>query len=514
MADNEDDNEKKPLPSSGSNQDAGQNSGKIDEESDELDESSAGAEEFEEAPDEDQEELFMNKGNALSSGPGKAIAFGFIMMVIIVYILYALFGGKPKPMNPNAVEAVGGLPEVGAIPVPVPPPPGAPLSDNIPEPTPPPPPAPAPPAPPAPPTVPSNPANNSVNGGISPPIPPPAPTIAPGTAPPPPPPPPAPANQAAVTSTQTAAAPVPPPPPPLPPAPSALRRTGIAPPAPNLKSLSPIGANTDKREQERLRSNMLVMNGGGDTGPTPEEKSAATGTLNKGDANRAFTANVLAASGAEKTTATRLNNLNFTIVQGKIIDAVLESAINTDLPGLIRGIVSRDVFAESGREVLIPKGSRLIGTYNTGVTRGQVRVLVIWTRLIRPDGIDIEIGSSAIDALGRAGVLGMADNKYSEIFSAALLTSVLDIGLAVTLDAVSNQNNTSTTNANGTTTTGSAAAPAGAAALSNLGGISKDVVNSLLDLRPTITVDQGTKINIFVNKDLTFPQITDKAFIQ
>ena len=259
---------------------------------------------------------------------------------------------------------------------------------------------------------------------------------------------------------------------------------------------------------------MLVINGGGDTGPTAEERSNATGALNKGDANRAFAANVLAASNASKTVATRLNSLNYTIVQGKIIDAVLESAINTDLPGLIRGIVSRDVFAESGREILIPKGSRLIGTYNTGINRGQVRVLVIWTRLIRPDGIDIDIGSNAVDALGRAGVLGIADNKYSEIFSAAILTSVLDIGLAVTLDKVSNQNNTTTTNANGTTSTGSAAAPAGASAISNIGSVSKDVVNSLLDLRPTITVDQGTKINIFVSKDLSFPQLTDKSFVQ
>jgi type IV secretion system protein VirB10 len=280
-----------------------------------------------------------------------------------------------------------------------------------------------------------------------------------------------------------------------------------------MKGLSPIGANTDKKEQERLRSNMLVLNGGPEAAGT-EERKAAENTLNKNDPNRAFTANTLATSRAEKTVATRLNNLGYTIVQGKIIDAVLESAINTDLPGYIRGIVSRDVFAESGREILIPRGSRMIGTYNTGINRGQVRVLVVWTRLIRPDGIDIDIGSQAIDSLGRAGVRGFADNKYSEIFSAAILTSVLDIGVAIALDRTTQQQNTVTNNANGTTTTGSAAAPAGQQALANIGNVSREVVNTLLDLRPTITVDQGTKINIFVNKDLTFPQISDKSFVQ
>lgn len=509
MADNEDDNSKK----------AGQESGKIDPENDDIDESlgSSNTDELEEDPDsEEQEELFMNKGNSLGSGPGKAIAFGFVMMVVIVFILYSLFGNKPQPINPNAIEAVGGLPDVGAMapPAPAPPAPAGPLADNVPEPAPPPPPAAAPPAPPAPPTPPSM----GAQGGFNVPPPPPIPTSA-GQAPPPPPPPPIPPSatpgpMAAVPgSAPIPPPPPPPPPPPLPPAPVAPRRPGTAPPSPNLKGLTPIGANTDKKEQERLRSNMLVMNGGVDPAASEEQK-AAESNLNRNDPNRAFTANALAASKAEKTVATRLNNLGYTIVQGKIIDAVLESAINTDLPGYVRGIVSRDVFAEAGREVLVPKGSRLIGTYNTGINRGQVRVLVIWTRLIRPDGIDIEIGSQAIDALGRAGVRGFADNKYSEIFSAAILTSVLDIGLAITLDRTTNQQNTTTNNANGTTVTGGAAAPAGAQALANIGNVSREVVNSLLDLRPTITVDQGTKINIFVNKDLTFPQISDKSFLQ
>lgn len=257
---------------------------------------------------------------------------------------------------------------------------------------------------------------------------------------------------------------------------------------------------------------MLLLNGGG--APSGEaERQAASTALNSSDPNRTFAANTLAASKADKTVAGRLTNLNLTIAQGKIVDAVLESAINTDLPGTIRAIVSRDVFAETGRDVMIPKGSRLIGTYNTGINRGQVRVLVVWTRLIRPDGIDIDIGSGAVDPLGRAGVHGMVDNKYSEIFSAAALTSLLDIGLAITLDKLTNQGSTTTTNSTGTTSTGSAAAPAGAAAVASIGSVSKDVINTMLDLRPTITVDQGTKINVFVNKDLVFPGL-DKSFVQ
>lgn len=287
-----------------------------------------------------------------------------------------------------------------------------------------------------------------------------------------------------------------------------------APPPPlEIKALSAVGG--DKEEQKRIHSNMMILNGN-----TGGEKNGANGkngesSAASNDPNSIFEAKVLASSRTEKTLAARLDNLGITIAQGKIIDAVIETAINTDLPGTVRAIVSRDVYAESGRSVMIPKGSRLLGTYNTSINRGQGRVLIVWTRLIRPDGIDIQIGSAAIDPLGRAGVAGITDNKYAEIFSAAFITSVLDIGVAVMVDKLTNQNSTTTTNSNGTTSTGSAAAPAGASAVSNIAGISKDIINTVLDLRPTITIDQGTRINVFVNKDLIFPGSTGgKAFIE
>ena len=106
------------------------------------------------------------------------------------------------------------------------------------------------------------------------------------------------------------------------------------------------------------------------------------------------------------------------------------------------------------------------------------------------------------------------DNKYSEIFSAALLTSIFDIGVAVAANTLVDDSSTTTTNANGTTTTGTVASTSAAGAVTNIGNISKDVVNSFLDIRPTITIDQGTRVNVFVNKDLIFPSsILGGAFL-
>ncbi|MDE3016968.1 MAG: TrbI/VirB10 family protein, partial [Pseudomonadota bacterium] len=302
--------------------------------------------------------------------------------------------------------------------------------------------------------------------------------------------------------------PPPPPPPPL------LGKSGRS-ALPNVSAIAPFRFS-DREEQKRLHSNMLVLDGGHTAGDSAETRAART-ALDAKDPNAAFASNVLKASTAEKASAHRMSNLGMTIAQGKIINAVMETAVNTDLPGTLRAIVSRDVYAESGHQVMIPKGSRLIGKYNTDVLRGQRRVMIIWTRLIRPDGIDIDIGSPGVDALGRSGANGMVDNKYSEIFSTALLTSVLDIGVAVATDRLSNnQAATSTTNANGTTSTGSAAAMAGATAVGNIGNVANNVINTMLDLRPTITLDQGTEVNVFVNKDLTFPNLAggDSQFIE
>ena len=295
-----------------------------------------------------------------------------------------------------------------------------------------------------------------------------------------------------------------PPPPPLP-------------PSPEMSAINSKGGDkfNDENLKARINSNMLVMDGGAAASQGVSGNASANKSLNDGDANRAFSNNVIAASSTENVIATRLNNLNMTIAQGKIINAVLETAINTDLPGTIRAIVSRDTYAESSRNVLIPKGSRLLGTYNTGILRGQVRVMIVWTRVIRPDGIDIAIGSPAVDGLGRAGVLGFADNKYTEIFSAAILTTTLSLGAAEAAYKLMPQQGTTTTGGGSSTTTVNPAQQAGADAVSNLADISKSVVERLVDLRPTITIDQGTRVNIFVNRDLTFPSYIDnKVFVQ
>lgn len=219
----------------------------------------------------------------------------------------------------------------------------------------------------------------------------------------------------------------------------------------------------------------------------------------------------LGKSGAANEQVTTVGNLNNLILQGKVLDAVIETAINTDLPGKLRGIVSRDVYAESGKKVLIPKGSRLIGTYDTQIKFGQARVFIIWTRVIRPDGIDAVLDSRedmiAVDLLGRTGVVGDIDNRFAEIFGSSILLSTITIAFSYAADALTDAGQvTSTVTQDGNVVeSGSNLALGTRQAVSDLGSKVQSIARDLVNVSPRITIDQGTRIKVFVNKDIYFP---------
>ena len=172
------------------------------------------------------------------------------------------------------------------------------------------------------------------------------------------------------------------------------------------------------------------------------------------------------------------------IAQGAVIPAVLETALNSDLPGYARALVSRDVRSFDGSRILIPRGSRLVGQYKSGLQTGQSRMLIVWTRLLRPDGITIDLGSPTTDDLGVAGLSGKVDRHLLQRYGSAVLLTAVG-GLA----SVGGSSNTVVI---GTATQGSSAATA---ALQTDGKIS-----------PTVRVMQGAPIQVFVARDLDFSE--------
>ena len=275
---------------------------------------------------------------------------------------------------------------------------------------------------------------------------------------------------------------------------------------------------TSEQINARKKSSISVIGGGGGGSSSRNLIDSATESYNS----------VPITAGQIK--ATRIGDMSQVIAEGKMIDAILESAINTDLPGLVRGIVSHDVYAENGVTSLIPKGSRIIGTYNSSVAIGQQRVQISWNRLIRPDGIDIALNSISTDPLGAAGTEGNVDNHYMQMFSGTIMLSILNISVSGWMDVLNKKSGykpptsttTQTTNTNGTQNTtvtsneveGSRPLQRKARkqAIDDLNDDAKKVIsNQIKNLKPTITIPQGTKIKVFVTKDLVFPKLQNNG---
>ena len=218
--------------------------------------------------------------------------------------------------------------------------------------------------------------------------------------------------------------------------------------------------------------------------------------------------NLIENTSAETSVATKIKFPKRTIAQGKLIDSILETAINSDFSGKVRAIISRDVYADFSSNILIPKGSRLVGSYKSAVQRGQNRIFITWERIIRPDAIDIQIDAQATDQFGRIGVGGNVDNKYLELFNNSILLSLLTIGTAAAVEGATNSDGITTqTSENGTETNTSTPTDLAAQEMINsLGSTAKNILEAEANISPTITIPQGTRVNVFVNQDLVFPK--------
>lgn len=192
--------------------------------------------------------------------------------------------------------------------------------------------------------------------------------------------------------------------------------------------------------------------------------------------------------------AGRLPNQDWTIAQGTTIRGVLESAIQSDLAGYIRAIVSEDIHSFDGSRVLVPRGSKVIGRYQSGLKQSQSRLFVVWQRIIRPDGIDIMVDSPGTDTLGRMGLGGNVDSHFMQRFGSAILLSMIDGALQAGVNSVNDSDAQTVVSSAG-------------------GGLSRSAEIALensINIRPTIHVDQGTPINIFVTKDMDFSNTRPK----
>ncbi|MDF1654365.1 MAG: TrbI/VirB10 family protein [Coxiellaceae bacterium] len=224
----------------------------------------------------------------------------------------------------------------------------------------------------------------------------------------------------------------------------------------------------------------------------PSQHKAFSGA----DINSRF-ANAHAATGI--VVASRIDHPQYTIASGEFIHAVLETAINSDLPGMVRAVVSTPAYSYADEHVLVSAGSRLVGQYTSAIVRGQKRVMVIWNRLIRPDGISVQLNSPGTDALGRAGETANAvDTHFMARFGQATLLSLLGAGAASIGVANTDRYNS--------------VAQYRSAISVSMQQAAKRSLQGSLSIKPTIRVYQGSKINVFVAHDLSLYDVLNQDY--
>jgi type IV secretion system protein VirB10 len=194
----------------------------------------------------------------------------------------------------------------------------------------------------------------------------------------------------------------------------------------------------------------------------------------------------------------------YEIKAGWLIPAVLEQQLNSDLPGLIRALVRENVYdSATGRYILVPAGSTLVGIYNSHVGYGQNALQAVWRRLIFPDGSSLSLGGfEGDDSSGAAGFRDQVNNHWGRLLSGALLTSLFSAGIEV-----SQGTNSSALQSP------SVGQQVGQAVGQQIGQLGVEVTRRNLNVQPTIIVRPGYRFFVRVEKDILFngPYLPMKA---
>jgi type IV secretory pathway VirB10-like protein len=178
----------------------------------------------------------------------------------------------------------------------------------------------------------------------------------------------------------------------------------------------------------------------------------------------------------------------YVVQAGAVIPAALITGIRSDLPGQVTAQVTENVYdSPTGKYLVVPQGSKLIGTYDSQISFGQDRVLLVWTRLIMPNGRSIVLErQSGADTQGFAGLEDQVDYHWLRLFAAAALSTVLGVGSE--LGATNNDNGILQALREGSS--------------NSLNQTGQQVVRRNLNIQPTITIRPGFPVRVIVNRDL------------
>ncbi|EJF80485.1 type IV secretion system protein VirB10 [Bartonella doshiae] len=247
-----------------------------------------------------------------------------------------------------------------------------------------------------------------------------------------------------------------------------------------------------KDSEELARQRMLssgLNNGGSSESSTEDSRNSAS----KNDRNSDVLFDQLQPVRLGQSHAVQLRNRDLLITQGTQIDCVLETKIITSQPGMTTCHLTRDVYSTSGRVVLLDRGSKVVGFYQSGIQQGQTRVFVQWSRIETPSGVIVNLDSPGSGPLGEAGIGGWIDRHFWERFGGAIMVSIIgDLG-----DWMKNKIGLENEDKKKSQSQNTQSAES----------VITDVLQNSINIAPTLYKNQGERLNIFVARDLDFSDV-------
>jgi type IV secretion system protein VirB10 len=193
--------------------------------------------------------------------------------------------------------------------------------------------------------------------------------------------------------------------------------------------------------------------------------------------------------------ARMLGNRNFILAEGAYIDCSLRTKLNSTVPGKTACDVTRNIYSDNGKVLLVERGSVVTGEYQANLRQGMARIFILWTRIKTPNGVIIRLDSPGTDPLGGGGVPGYIDNHFWQRFGGALMLSLVD---DVARGVTGGNGSGSGGNQVNFGSTGEATQNMAAEALKNT-----------INIPPTLYKNQGEQVGIFVARDLDFSSVYD-----
>jgi type IV secretion system protein VirB10 len=195
--------------------------------------------------------------------------------------------------------------------------------------------------------------------------------------------------------------------------------------------------------------------------------------------------------------ATVIQNPDMVITEGTLIPCVLQTAIDSELPGLVDCVVPIDIRGSTGSVVLLDRGTKIVGQLQSGPMQGQNRVFVDWTRAETPEHVIVELDSPGADELGRSGLPGAVDNHFLARFGGALMLTFVQGALQAGTAIAGNSGG-------GSSGGGQAALGFVYAGQSNGQQVANTALQNTINIQPTLTKNQGDTVSLFVAHDLDF----------